>query len=302
MDQRALGKYFDNADSLFQLFNGTSALFIVCDNLGRGGVIARLVEGPASAAELAGACGLPEPQLSRMLDYLAAHGVVERAPDGIYHPTERTRVLHGATDYIASTNIGVLAGSRLLDALRAGDGTPFELYYGQPVFEYFGMHPDKAATFGSFMGWMTRRFLRFLIAEHRFEAFATVCDVGGSMGDLLLAILGEYPSASGVLFDLPDTVGIAAPQIAASPLADRVEVVGGSFFEAVPAADLYTLKQILHDWNDHECARILGNIRRAINPGGRLAEFEALFAQSGFRLDRVTRNPAGHSVIEAAPV
>jgi hypothetical protein len=156
------------------------------------------------------------------------------------------------------------------------------------------------------------------------------------MGDFLLGVLAEYPGAKGILFDLPETVTMARTAIAASPLAGRVEIVGGSFFEEVPSADLYTLKQILHDWHDEECEQILGNIRRAINSGGRLAvmdhilndtpapdeaqgtdvammvwdtgrerklaDFERLFAATGFAIDRVTRNPGGHSVIEAVPV
>jgi hypothetical protein len=34
-------------------------------------------------------------------------------------------------------------------------------------------------------------------------------------------------------------------------------------FEAVPKADAYSLKMILHDWNDTECIKILSNIRKA---------------------------------------
>jgi len=34
----------------------------------------------------------------------------------------------------------------------------------------------------------------------------------------------------------------------------------------------------------------------------RLSEFEELFVRAGFRLDRVTENPQGQSVIEAVPI
>ena len=34
-------------------------------------------------------------------------------------------------------------------------------------------------------------------------------------------------------------------------------------FETVPKADEYTLKMILHDWNDVECIKILSKIRHA---------------------------------------
>lgn len=336
MDSRALGQHFESADALFQLFNSATACMSACNALNRGGVIAALLEAPAQAATLAERCGLPVDRVARLLDFLAGHEIVAKSAEGTYSATPRTKVLHAGRDFLASSEIGAHAGSQLLASMQSGEKTPFELYYGQPVFEYFPSHPEVAATFGRFMGWMTRRVQRFLFAEHRFQPFATVADIGGSMGDLLLAVLEHYPGTRGILFDLPETVDLARAGIAASPLAERVEMVGGSFFEAVPAADLYTMKQILHDWSDAECVHILKTVRKAINPGGRLAvidhilsdppvpdeaqstdiammmwdtgherrlaEFEALFAASGFRLDRVSRNPAGHSVIEAVPV
>jgi hypothetical protein len=102
------------------------------------------------------------------------------------------------------------------------------------------------------------------------------------------------------------------------------------------AADLYLLKQILHDWNDEECIAILKSVRQAINPGGRIAiidrllpeavtpdpvfqldifmmiwttgherklsELQCLLKSAGFALDHVTRNHGRVSVIDAVPV
>jgi O-methyltransferase domain len=41
-------------------------------------------------------------------------------------------------------------------------------------------------------------------------------------------------------------------------------------FEAVPKADAYSLKMILHDWNDAECIRILSNIRKSVTAPARV--------------------------------
>ena len=38
----------------------------------------------------------------------------------------------------------------------------------------------------------------------------------------------------------------------------------------MPAADVYLLKDILHDWDDERSTQILGVCRRGINRGGRL--------------------------------
>ena len=335
MGTGAIGRFFDNADDIFNWLNDNSVAVSVINLVNRAGVTDHLLEGPATVAELAGRADLPVDKLERMLNFLVGHELLAMRNDGRLEATQRTANMHEAASYFQSVEFGKLAGVKLLPALREGK-TPFELYFGQPVFEYFSANPQDAAIFADFMGFMTRRVERFLFAAHRFEAFETVADIGGSMGDLLLAILSEYPGTKGILFDLPAVVEIARPKVEASPLADRVQVVGGSFFEGVPPADLYTMKQILHDWDDEECIRILKSIRAAIKPGGRLAvidhiisevpapeealstdiammmwdtgrerklpEFEALFAASGFAIGRVTQNTNGHSVIEAVPV
>jgi O-methyltransferase domain len=57
-------------------------------------------------------------------------------------------------------------------------------------------------------------------------------------------------------------------------------VVGGSFFDSVPeGADAYLMKAILHDWKDDVALKILGNIRAAIAPGGKLLLLESVLPE-----------------------
>ncbi len=197
--------------------------------------------------------------------------------------------------------------------------------HGQSFFEMMRDDPAKADDFARFMTATTALAEQFIFSSHDFAPFSLAVDVGGNHGSLLLRMLSLQPAARGILFDLPTVTALAPPVLAAHPNGARVEVVSGSFFESVPAGgDLYLLKQILHDWKDPECLAILRNIRAAIAPGGRLAvvdrlmpeeirphpsykmdlymmlllgaqerklsEFEALFAQSGFRLDKVSED------------
>ena len=56
---------------------------------------------------------------------------------------------------------------------------------------------------------------------------------------------------------------------------ERCEVVGGSFFDAVPeGADAYLLKAVLHDWEDDDALRILARCRAAIPAHGALLVVE----------------------------
>ena len=58
---------------------------------------------------------------------------------------------------------------------------------------------------------------------------------------------------------------------------DRVELVEGDMFESVSAAaDVYVLKNVLHDWGDEACLRILRTVRATMPAGSRLVIIEAL--------------------------
>jgi hypothetical protein len=116
-------------------------------------------------------------------------------------------------------------------------------------------------------------------------------------------------------------------------LSMRFSAVAGDFFAAVPAADLYLLKTVLHDWEDDQATSILRNCRSATHDGGRalvvetvigeigkpdfatlsdmvlcvtggierdLEEFDALFAASGWRRDKTYPVGGGYSGAAAA--
>jgi hypothetical protein len=160
--------------------------------------------------------------------------------------------------------------------------------------------------------------------------------VAGGQGFFLRCVLEGNPGVKGVLFDQPHVVEAGRAAMAGANLAERCDVVGGDFFEAVPAgADGYVLSWIIHDWDEERGLAILANVRRAIAPGGRLlliesvipegdvphfskvldgflmalggierteAEYAALLARAGFRLERVVPTLCPQSILEAVPV
>src|SRR6185503_1968452 len=56
---------------------------------------------------------------------------------------------------------------------------------------------------------------------------------------------------------------------------DRVELVEGSFFTAVPTGgDAYLLARVLHNWTDEHALDILRRVHAAMRPGARLVVLE----------------------------
>ena len=99
-------------------------------------------------------------------------------------------------------------------------------------------------------------------------------------GDIGLEVAGLEPGRS---IEVDDTMRVPGVDwlYAVGDVNGRVERVGGDFFkQAVPAADLYLLKHILHDWDDARCVKILGAIRAAMPAGARLFVVELVVPET----------------------
>lgn len=109
-----------------------------------------------------------------------------------------------------------------------------------------------------------------------------MCDVGGGRGHLLCHLLRRYPHLTGTVLERPRAIDPAQahwPQTL--QVADRCEFVAGDMFIDVPTADAYTMKMILHDWDDGECVQILRNLRRRAPPTGRVFIIEHVITDAG---------------------
>jgi hypothetical protein len=60
-------------------------------------------------------------------------------------------------------------------------------------------------------------------------------------------------------------------------MSDRCELVPGDFFVSIPSGgDVYTLKDILHDWDDKKSIAILRNVAGAMDAKTRLLVIERI--------------------------
>lgn len=291
---------------------------------------------PMTAEELAERAGADPQGIARILTFLAAEGVVDMDANGRIAPTQQTAQVQALASTIGNYRMSMEAGLELDRALTQG-GVAFQRRFGQPVFEYLRDHPEQGRIFEDVMRVTTREAEDFLFAAYDFPSFTKVVDVGGNQGSFLTSLLNRHPGTSGVLFDLPATADSARAALSKTSFAERVSVVGGSFFEAIPnGGDLYLLKQILHDWDDDACGRILAAMRTAMDVGTPLvvierllpdspqpceavdvdilmlmwtsgrersaADYGGMLEQSGFAVRRVVANAEGQGVIEAVAV
>jgi len=207
--------------------------------------------------------------LDRILRALVAMGVFARPAPGVVGLTDVGELLVGGRPGSArhlAMFLGDLTYRTWSDALQtARTGRPaFDEMFGAPFFDHLAGHPDEADTFNRAMQGGSAARLPPLLARD-WEGVRTVVDVGGGNGSVLRALLEAHDHLRGVVFDLPSVADAARSEIDAAGLGERCDVVGGSFFDEVPAGgDAYVLAQILHDWHDDDAVRILARVRRAM--------------------------------------
>jgi hypothetical protein len=171
------------------------------------------------------------------------------------------------------------AWSGLLRSVQTGKPA-FDAVFGQGLFTYAADHPELKQGFNRQMAGMTTAIARAVLKAYDFSGVATVVDIGGGYGTLLVRILAEYPAIQGVLFDLPAVITSAREEIAASSVGARADCVPGDFFQAVATdGDLYVLQVVIHDWDDAAAVGILTNCARAMRDDSRIILIERLLPE-----------------------
>ena len=298
-----------------------------------------LAHGPATAHELASKASANQDGVARLLQAAASFGIVAYDQNRGFVSTPLLDTLRsdipGSLRALAISQNSPshwLPIGRLTEAVRSGSNQSVATL-GHDIFEYFARTPSEAAIFTKMMEETSELVKAEAVRLIDTRSVAMTADVGGANGALLCGLAAANPHVKGVVYDLPHVVDSATEHVREQGLSDRVSVVAGDFFQSAPPADLYLLKQILHDWDDESCVKILTNCARSLLPNGRVIvvailigaigepgfgplvdmimlaqtggkertadEYEKLFARSGLKLSAVTPTQSPFSLIEA---
>jgi acetylserotonin N-methyltransferase len=248
------------------------------------GIFDILAEGPLTAADVAGRLDTNLSATERLLEAcfglkLLEHkgGVFSNAPEAdVYLRRSSPRSLAG---YILYSNQALYyCWGNLEDAIR--EGTPrWEQTFGsaKPIFEHFFSTPEKMRTFTMGMHGLGLYTSPSVVRAFDLGEFRTMADLGAATGHLVIQACELYPQLRGIAFDMAQVVPLAEEFIAASPARDRLSAQAGDFFEGdLPAADLYSLGRILHDWGEDNIRLLLRRIYDALPVNGGLLIAEKL--------------------------
>ncbi len=221
-----------------------------------------------------------------MLAACVGLGLVARSGDGYENTPAAAAYLtqnspRRMTGYIQYSNTVMWnLWAKLEDAVREGTHRWRQVYgWDGPIFSHF-FHTDE--TMREFL--MGMHGFGVISSPHVVSAFDLgrfnrLVDLGGATGHLAVAACVRYPQLRATVFDLSSAVPLAEEMIQLSPVAERVNVIGGDFFvDPLPQGDLFALGRILHDWSEDKIVMLLERIYAALPEHGGLLIAEKLLA------------------------
>ncbi|WP_449544781.1 methyltransferase [Lelliottia amnigena] len=303
------------------------------------GVADRLLDGDKTAGQLGDELNVDGAFLQRVMRILSSRKVFHESPDGLFSLTPAAQFL--CTNHNHSLRAAVLMltdktfwqPAAEISDIVAGKQV-FKDLFGMSFYDYWGQNSSATEenVFHAGMSSMSSVENDVLVECYDFPEGATVVDIAGGFGNLLLNVLRRNPSLNGILFDQENV--LAGNRLHLLGDDTRWTTVAGSFFEACPQADIYLLKYILMDWPDAQASKIIQTCRKSMKPNSRLLilepvikgnnnepgryeidlllltsfdggrarteqEYADMLAGAGLKLNRVIHTPSYLSIIEA---
>ena len=241
----------------------------------------RLAAGPLPIPQLAVAVGADQDALRRVLRLVADHQIVTFEGDRV-GLTDRGRLLchdHPASLSAAFATVGtadVVHG--LTETLRTGRAAAPRVL-GMGYWDYLAAHPDQQALFDQAMVQRAQALSLACVPVLDWPASGMIADIAGGTGTLLAAVLQATLGARGILVEQPQVLARAQPVLERQGVADRCRLHPADLFAPPPAAELYLLASVLHDWDDDHAVRILAALARGATNDTRLRIFEMLLPE-----------------------
>ncbi len=256
---------------LISAFRRTQVLFTACE-LKLFDTLATPKTLPALASELT----LNPDALERLLAACVMLGLLKRDGDTFANTPAATAYLTTASPtrmlgYINYSNAVLWKlWDNLPDAIREGTNR-WKQTFGTdgPIFSQIFRTPDDQREFLMGMHGYGLMSSPAVVNAVDLSKYSTFVDLGGATGHLVTAACVRWANLRGVVFDLPQVVPLATEIVNATPVKDRVTVVGGDFFaDELPKGDVYALGRIVHDWTNAKIKTLLARIYDALPSGG----------------------------------
>ena len=281
-----------SAELVFQAFFGylaTAALGTAVELR----IFDALASGAADASSVARAVGADERGVRILLDALAAIGFVQSTPNGYRaSPVADAFLVSSRPSYLG--RLGNIFYSdwqwhgflHLAEAVRAGGTATDDQDLEQPLHPFWETYVSSWGAAGFPAAARLTELLAPWISERR---SITSLDLACGDGLYSFMLAHAYPHATMTFLDQPHVLAATRTLAKEHGLHDRASFIEGDMFDTDLGGpyDLIVASNVFHLFGDQRCRQLLGKLKRALAPDGRLAIHE--FAADATNPDPISR-------------
>ncbi|KAK4152648.1 O-methyltransferase-domain-containing protein [Chaetomidium leptoderma] len=260
------------------------------------------LRGEISMGEVSARTGLSEGLLARFLRMAAANYYFTEPRRGFVAHTAWSKTL--ATDEKMRACVWfrhiemmpavvklVEAAERSPDSAEPQDAA-FSLAFGDTFFDHKEKHPGHMIKFGLFVDAFasgdeadTAESIACGYPWEELPGGSLVVDVGGGIGHISAAIARKHVHLKFQVQDFGHLAEESSLLLQKQGVSDRVRFSPHSFFDSQPetakGAAVFFLRNIMHNWSDLYCRRILKPIVKAMGPNSRIVICDIVLPEPG---------------------
>ena len=267
---------------IFEHFRGSYGSELLTAAVAHFDLFTRLARAPRTLAELQGDLGLARRPAIVLTTALQAMKLLTRDGGGgdggdrlQITPLAREQLVQGSYfdvgDYIglAADAPGVL---EMVDRLRTNRPAGADRESGTAFIYRRGSasameQADLARHFTLALAGRAKNVAPYLAEKLDCTQVETVLDVGGGTGIYSIALLQRYPHLKAMVWDRPEVLRVAAEFAALHQVGERLQLIEGDMFvDSLPRADVVLLSNILHDWDENDCDRLVKRCAHLLPP------------------------------------
>ncbi|KAL6702554.1 hypothetical protein ACN47E_001551 [Coniothyrium glycines] len=242
------------------------------------------LQGAISAAQLAQRVNFDQDRVERIIRFLSTHRVFTETERGTFMHTPYSAIFAKDPEIFAAAHYQLdeffKAAAEASEATRSFPyqsdhlHSAFTKRFGVPLFQYYSQNPPLAARFGRALKGVAKldRQVHELKDGYAWENFrgGKIVDIGGASGHASIWLARIYPHLEFIVQDGSDNLLAQGKAQNLDDLDGRVQFMSHDFFDPQPDLDAgaYFIRQVVHNWNDADCIRILRNIVPALKKCG----------------------------------